>query len=399
MSFVDKNTERDQASVTYGGKKISTYGKLVIMEVIAYYVENVAVANQYESKLKAAVESMYKHQDTDIDGAWDDFLKALEVESANGALMLAYTCYNPDRNDLLYRTIYAYGKIKKLESQTSWFDNFRLNGLANGMNHIVWMDTGADKLYAINVKPAPINMSNTLMNSDRVLKHLVGELRRFIIENNLYQTNAPYKIVKPKANMTMSAQEVCDKCYEHYPFYYGGAHGCDFYELAQLSINLDECNAFLQRYPSAIIGFILNTASYTSKSGGQHWVSFLMKKDNYYYINSTGQTIQESLTTGPDFERRLQGMGYGGQWNDKRLQEDNYSCGMFAFISMYLMLSYNCDLYRTVNSIGVDGTHLVKDFKVNIRSFTKVLASPDSTEKIDVNSGAVTGDETTNDKK
>ena len=388
--------EGNQASITYGGKHINTYGKLIVMEVITYYIENkcgesIDKSTDYYKRLKLAVESIYASPDKkNIDDMWSNFLKNITGESANDALLTAYVVFKPIINassdNLLMRTIYAYGKVKRLESKTSWFDNFRLVGLSNGANHVVWNDYGKSDIYAIGKSPSPIDDTYEVSSYTDAVKFLVGELRRFIIENKLYPTNKTYEFVKPKSSYTMSLKEVCDECYKIYPFYFGGAYGCDFFKYSAMAPTIELIDSFLKRYTSAIIGFIVNTTSYESGESGKHWTCLMFKKNNCYFVNSAGNPIISSLDIGPEFERRLQELGYGNHWNNITLQTDTYSCGMFSFVSMYLMLCYDCNIEQTVNRIGVDGKNLIKNFKdqyghdITINSFTEVLAAPSSTK-------------------
>ena len=377
--FEDDWYAEGQSTLTYG-KKISTYGKFIIMEVMIYYAKNKkAEKADQATKLKAAVDALLSATG-DVDQKWESFMHNLEVHSPEGVMAFAFDTYGKAIDSLLFRTFYTFGKIKPLSSRTEWFDNYRLNGLCNGFNNVLWNDKGRSDCYAVGKTDSngvtsraylPINEMVECANYRRICKHLVGALRKFIIRNNLYQTNDTYTIIEPKKG-DMSYKEICDQCYRTYPFYWAGAHGCDFYlpQFDHIAISLRETREFNDRYPSAIIGWILNTSTYVSHNGA-HWIAVLAKGSTAYVVDSAGKSLT-NMKDGGAFRDELSKCGYTKNYNTETLQSDGYSCGMFAVISCYVMLCNDCDIIATANSISKNGTGLVSG--KTITSFTQVLA-------------------------
>ena len=138
-AFVDDWSGEGQSTLTYG-KKISDYGKFIILEVMIYYAKNKkAEKEDQQQQLKLAVKELLQQQG-DINQKWEQFMKDIDVHSAEGVMSFALDTYGKKLDSLLFRTFFTFGKIKPLKSNTEWFDNFRLNGLCNGINNILWND-------------------------------------------------------------------------------------------------------------------------------------------------------------------------------------------------------------------------------------------------------------------
>lgn len=442
--IVDNYNADDVSSFTYG-KKLKPYGKFMILEVSRYMVNSKAhIFDQpkYET-LKKAICSMPNLSISNIDKEFERVEKELKVHSGEGIMSYLFLIYHPSQssNQLIYQLFLTFGKVRKMESISSWYDNFRLNGLCMGYNLVMWKRNDRKGLYTVERNPMPINddekasedktAQNTLnggsdhLNYGEIKRIFVGPLRSFIIEHGYYQddfmngkikggsltedlyedetlnvvenensntsntvsTNenitdddedvltsfygASYKAKQlNRGGKRMSDKEVCDACYEHYPFSFGGAHGCDIFEGDyNVAPNLEQIQVISKHYPSLIMGWILNTATYAGGSGGQHWVAFAIKNSHVYLICSQGSHFD--VFDDRRILKRLNELGYGKSFNPLSIQSDGFSCGMFSSISLYLCLCFDCDVERIVNSIQKDGKGLVQG--KSITDFTHVL--------------------------
>lgn len=366
--FTDDFNGKGMANIAYG-RIISDYGKFIILECLIYYVQNKSPVDETNfQKFKSVINNLLT-SDLSIENAWNQTLEKLEIETPEGLIALAIDIFKPERNDLLNRLMLTYGKIKGLSRLEEWFNNFKLNGLSNGINMVIWDDKLSDDSYGVGRSPEPINEKIELHNYDRYLEFLVGELRAFIIENNFYQNkDEKYKLIKPKFK-TVSSKEICDKCYNHYCFYYFGSHGANFYEFPILSLNIKELSLFSQRYPSAILGGIINTLKYGT--GGQHWTSLTIKNRKAFLICSAGGSFENFQDNG-ELKNQLMKHGFSLQYNPRRIQTSTHECGMYSFLSNYVMLCTDCDLDKTVQLIGEDSENLVSG--KNIFDFIRKLA-------------------------
>ena len=156
----------------------------------------------------------------------------------------------------------------------------------------------------------------------------------------------------------MTNEEVCDYCYLHYPFFFGGAHGCDVFDISTMSLTIDEITKFLERYPSARVGYILNTATYRS-GRGQHWVALELTKGKAKLVCSQNSNFSV-FDDGGRLKASLSRNMYGMEHNDRSIQRDNYACGTYAFISLMSLLRFG-DIKKAVDSIGVNMESLGKE--------------------------------------
>ena len=156
----------------------------------------------------------------------------------------------------------------------------------------------------------------------------------------------------------MTNEEVCDYCYLHYPFFFGGAHGCDVFDISKMSLTIDEITKFLARYPSARVGYILNTATYRS-GRGQHWVALELTKGKAKLVCSQNSDF-DVFDDGGQLRNSLMKNMYGMEHNDRSIQRDNYACGTYAFISLMSLLRFG-DIKKAVDSIGVNMESLGKE--------------------------------------
>lgn len=341
--------EEAKSTLAYG-KTISEYAKSLILEVV-----------------RASLPQM----EVKPDDTYDSLMNRLGLKSPKELGNYIMNKYGFTR--LTFQLFQTYSKVKPLEDPNDWFDTSRLNGICSSYDMVMWKKYDResyenDKLYVVNVNPKSINESVEL-NWTRVGNLMVNELRKFIIENGIYQSNEKGDY-KPRGRK-MSMKEICDECYLRYPYYFCGAHGCDVFEIPSKSLSIMEITQFLHRYPSAIIGYILNTETYKSRSGGQHWVSLTLSFGRAQLICSFGSSFSCFMDDGALY-RELMKYGYSLRYSMERLQKDHHTCGMFSGLSCYLMLCNNCDLDRSVEMLGVGGSELVKG--KGIQDFVNALA-------------------------
>lgn len=278
-------------------------------------------------------------------------LECPEIDTFESIRELAKWVY--EKNDgftpLLNQLFKTYAHIKPLDSEKDWFDSLRLDSICTPFTMVTWKMYDSDEAYSVQRDPLPINQ-NTVLDFSRARKILVNPLRTFILKGD-------------------DDKDICDKAYLHYPFFWGGCHGCDIFWLKGRCLTLQELYNFSSRYPSAIIGFILNTCTY-AEGGGEHWTAFLIKNKTAYLICSFGSDF--SCFHEKRFYPELMKLGFAIRFNSSRLQTDHYSCGMYSTLMNYLMLSTDCDIAKSVDMLGVGGKSLIEGKDIN--DYVKVLA-------------------------
>lgn len=185
-----------------------------------------------------------------------------------------------------------------------------------------------------------------------------GDIESFVTDSSV----TPFRSdKKDKLSLNLTSEQICDECYKHYPYFFGGAHGCDVFD-TYLTLSIDEITNFFKRYPSAKIGYILNTATYESGKG-EHWVALELSKGKAKLICSQASDFGAFHDNGK-LDRSLQQHMYGQSHNINRFQSDNYSCGIFSALSLYELFMTG-SIEATAKRIGDNGESLKPGKNIN----------------------------------
>ena len=152
--------------------------------------------------------------------------------------------------------------------------------------------------------------------------------------------------------------------------------------MPEMSMSIQDIKRFIDRYPSAVVGYILNTQTYASGQG-EHWVALVFTKGKAKLICSQ----QSDFTAFHDNEklhRTLTRLGFGLEYNSKLIQKDDFNCGLYSALSLFEMLCNDCDIHKTVNAIGVNATNIKPNADIHvIRAYMAgVLNNTDRAELI-----------------
>ena len=416
--ITDTFVNYDTNSMLYG-KQITPYYKNVILEVFKYYNNQKDIYGNTEIK-QQIIKYIHRLFDKKPNISFEELMIAFDAQTVECLIGYFLVAYMTNKLDLILRTMYTFGRVLKLKTKTEWFDNYRLNAYGNVLNMIMWKKFDQKGIFTIDEDPKPINKKVELSFYPKIIKFLVGSLRAFIIINQLYprnekmsgggldasnqnhtmdeselfdlNENAPefikndsllsnYQVEANESFYTsdmterldeevmerlvgannMSDEEICDACYEHYPFYFGGAHGCDVFDMFNMSLSIDELTQFLERYPSAKIGYILNTATYRS-GRGQHWMAFELVHKKARLVCSQKSDFNV-FDDGGVLLNNLKKNGYELEHNDKNIQVDGYACGAYSFVSLMELLRFD-DIKKAVERIGVNMSELGKEWNV-----------------------------------
>lgn len=408
----------------FSDPRVQKYHQWIIFKIIEYYNnKNVEGNNSTKKNIIKCLHHCF--EDGDIN--YDELKRFFHSKSDECILAYMLIAFNNADLDLMLKCTLTFGRILPTETSDEWFDNHRLDGFGNKFNMIEWKDYDFDNVYTVDYTKAPIN-NNVQLDFKRIARYLVGSVRTFIINNGLYpeeynkkkedvpQTKqasisvSRYKdsfdedvsfvlpdtlYVLPDASLLSDAsnegnedkgtnrfeslkggfdqegsndsyREICDKCYERYPFYYGGCHGCDVFR-TELSLTLEELKRFLDRYPSAHIGYILNTMTYAS-GRGEHWIALELTKGKAKIICSQGSDFT-AFHDGGYLVHELDRLGFGREYNMKTIQKDNFNCGLYSVLSLLKLLDCNSNIDKAVNEIGVNAMNLKNGFNIfSIRS-------------------------------
>ena len=262
-----------------------------------------------------------------------------------------------------------------MKEKNQWFDNYRLNAYGNVYNLTMYKryvesipdsaenNESLKHIYDVDIECVDINKNIEIQPAlaTKFKNKLIGSLRTHIIKHGLIPDAKNISSMMSVKDLPVMKQltdlQVCDECYKNYPFYYGGCHGCDCFSLG-LTPSIAELKLFIDRYPSARIGFILNTATYRSGKG-EHWMAMMLMKDRALLMCSQQGTFND-FHDGGELKDALEENGFKLECNDVKIQFDNHSCGMQSVIALMEMLRFG-DIKKASDAIGVNMTNLGKD--------------------------------------
>ena len=325
------------------GKNLLEYDKQIIMQVLNYCNEIIPVENTKKKNISRVLNKLLSEKDI----SFDKMMKKLNCETPE--CLMAYfleTYGGNNQSDLLIRCMNTFGRVLPLQSSNEWFDNYRLNAYGNVLNIIMYSNYDSPEVYTINEIPKQINQ-NVELDFDKIENLLVGSLRKLIITHSIYPNNSNY------SDRKLTSKDVCDECYLHYPMFFGGAHGCDCFDMP-ISLSVHEIKQMLLRYPSARIGYILNTSTYASRRG-QHWVTLEFTNGSVKLICSVGHNF-DIFDDGGKLKRTIISEGFGMQYNFRTIQKDSYNCGLYSVLSLYMLLCYG-DIECAIDHIGINGAN------------------------------------------
>lgn len=333
----------------FRGNELRKWDKIIITEILKYYSSK-SSDNNLDPNTKNTTKFLNKLLLSE-DIGFEDLLKEISCTSTEcliGYALLAYQNYD---NELLIRTINTFGRVSPLDKKTEWYDNFRLNAYGNIYNIIMWEEFDNDDSITIKRKKLPINTEIDI-NFDICKKYLIGVFRSFLITHDLL----PVGIIKDKyKEKNYSDKEICDIAYKYFPFYYLGAHGCNALIEGSWTANIKDISNFLDRYPSAICGGIFNTSAYGSQ--GQHWMTTVFyntekgKKAVLICSQASPWTI---FQVSEQLLKELQSHNFALENNNRTIQKDDNSCGLYSALSLFAMICKNCNLSDAIDMIGIN---------------------------------------------
>jgi hypothetical protein len=341
-------------------KELNEYDKKLIVMIIKDCLnKNIIGESPAATEIINTLLNLFKSEEN---ADYDDVYKTLKAENNDALLaylMLAFKNFDCNITLLLY---YVYGKISPMNTKKEWLDNFRIKALMHIISLSKFKKDDSQYTYSIAAeKCLPINRSISL-DFSRIIRFVIGDLKKFIIVHQIYPFYSIDKKENSKNNISLTDEEICDRCYEYFPFFSGDCHGCDAFYI-NFTLTISEIDLFLQRYPSAVLGYILNTATYASGKG-EHWLAVIFTKHQATMLCSQGSDFSVFKDNGrlrADIERHKFGMSY----SSRVIQHDSYNCGLYSVLSLIMYLN-NYDIGKSIEGaikaaidlIGADGEQL-----------------------------------------
>lgn len=336
------------------------------------------------SALLSILKSLYDHGIQTL----QDLRRVLKVSTDEAAFSILLKAFYADGGfNLIVRAGYTYMRILPMHGATEWLDNYRLTSLLDVLNIVMYAPYDHDEVFTIAQSPPPINQDAKLSDPIRVVVHMVGALRAFMMVNRLLdirddnlaeQTYASITDVSMNDVVAMFEQHshsselndkalrLCDACAMVFPIYSGGAHGCDIFDLRNRSLSIPEIKMFCARYPNRQVSYIPNTQTYASRHG-EHWVALVFRctTEGVYQVRlicSQGSDFS-CFKDGGKIVQAISGMD--AQYNRKVIQHDGCNCGLFSTLAVLALAAYDNDIDRAIAFIGDRANNIVNGKDIN----------------------------------
>ena len=346
-----------------GDNKLTDADKRVIGAVAIDYLsipvhqENRRYGRALYNAMKGIVATLPNQKDfVAVYNALKSGLKCKTNEKLLCYMMLAFKEPN---DDLPIKLMHVYGRVQRLKNKNDWLNNFTINAYLDVLSLTAYHEFDNEALWTIRREnAAPINESVEL-NWDRVRKLLVGSLRDFMITHDVVPgLNNVNSLIGKAAGAKLSSKDVCDICNKIFACNVIGSHGCDcFFVMSDRCITIPEIYQVMKRYPSSTTFGVMNTQTYASRAGGEHWV----------YLGFNGGKANLICSEGSDFgcfkdngKLKNEILKYFGTAHSMRkIQHDTFNCSFYSVLAAYCMLIHDNDIVKAVDNIADNATGLV----------------------------------------
>lgn len=348
--------------------------KRIIGGVIRYYlVENTSAKNenkQYGDDIRRIMKDAINKTRDDVE-LFEVLKKELKCKTNEKLLVYILLGCKPYKDDLTIKLTHVFGRIQRLKHINDWLNNFTINAYLDVLTLTAYKEFDSPDLWTVQRNNAePIN-EDVELDWSKFRKYHVGSLRDFMITHNLVPHCDVNQILKKlgrnSTNTNMTDKDVCDVCYMIFACSTIGAHGCDCFFIDGMTLTIHEIYDALRRYPSLCIFGVMNTQTYKSRGGGEHWVYLGFYKGQANLICSEASDFN-GFHDGGELKHEIEKY-FGMNHSMRKVQHDTFNCAFYSVLSAYCMLVTDNDIVKSVNMIGDNATSLVEGKSIkDIRS-------------------------------
>lgn len=301
--------------------------------------------NSYLLQLSTIVYSEYDESTN------DEFIKSIEFKPKSGNLTGGTTKHKPNLSVNVNQLIHSMLVKHKTKTMLGGLNSTDIN-----QTHKTKSNEPNQSSIVKSNSQTKVKHNTKLSNPKELLYHLGNEYRTFIefgLTKNEYQTLDDTKIT-----------EMLDKLVDKYPYFTGLTHGCDVFtsNYRDKSVSINDIKEFCSRYPTSIVGYILNTETYAS-GRGQHWVSLIFKNQSCYLICSQGSEF--SCFKEPTLAKEIKS-NFATDYNTKTIQFDSSSCGLYSVLVNLVSIllcggTRDFDIRAIIDKIGLNAKNINLD--------------------------------------
>ena len=328
-------------------------------------INNLLTNNNFIKHAAATISHKKRMNKNDIRNLYVKFFNELknEFNCKTNEKLIAYILLGckPPGDDLTIRMTHVYGRVQPLKNRNDWLNNFTINAYLDVLTLIMFREFDNDDNWSIyDRNTATLPNENISLDWKLCKKQIVGSLREFMIRNNLIPGVSVNKILERLGRNTtienMSDKDVCDVSQMVFVCNSIGAHGCDCFFLG-MTPTIHEIHEFTKRYPSSTVFGVMNTQTYASKSGGEHWVylgfhdgkgDLICSEGSDFTVFKDGGALHEEITR-----------YFGTDYSMRKIQHDTFNCAFYSVLAAYSMLLHQNIITSAVDHIGDDATKIL----------------------------------------
>ena len=334
--------------------------KRVIGGVVLYYLNgNTSPENiSHGPTIKKYIRECLNNKSMDEKDVYETLFREFECTMPEKLLAYLLIGLKPHGDDLLIKLTHVYGRVPRLDRQNDWLNNYSINAYLEVLTLTAYKKYDNADLWTVNrQEAAPINKSVNV-NFKLLREKMVGRLRDFMITYNYVPGVDVYSLFNKHSPNDFTDEDVCDISQQIFignTFY---CHGCDCFYIG-MSLSIDDIVSALERYPSTVFFGVLNTQTYESKSGGEHWVYLGLHQKKADLICSQGSDFNVFHDKGKLYSD-LESRGFGFNYNMRTIQHDNNNCSFYSVLSAWAMMINDNDIVKSVDYISDDATAIVQ---------------------------------------
>lgn len=368
----DSVFDTDEVRLLFRGDNVlHNSDKKIIGAVVRYYLDG--PDNNENKKYGTAIRNKMKKvvgNETDGIKIYETLMKEFNCKTNEKLLAYILLGCKPYKDDLTIKMTHVFGRVQRLKHPNDWLNNFTINAYIDVLTLTVFHEFDSADMWSVSQEKAKRPNESITLDWAKCKKHLVGSFREFLIRENLIPNCDTYKVLEElrgKKITSMTDKDIVDVSQMVFACNSVGSHGCDCFFIVGMTVSIPEIYRFLKRYPSSTIFGVINTQTYRSGNGGEHWVYLGFHNGKANLICSEGSDFS-GFHDGGCLRRTIEKY-FGTDYSMRKIQHDGFNCSFYSVLSAYAMLTNDNNIKAAVDSIGDNATEIVEGKSIkDIRS-------------------------------
>ena len=386
VNIDDSPFDNDEVRLLFRGNNVlHEWDKNIIGQVVRYYLDKPPnnENKKYGDDIRKKMEEIIGDEKDGVK-IYETIKKEFNCKTNEKLIAYVMLGFIPYKDDLTVRLAHIFARLQRLKHRNDWLDNFTINAYIDVLSLSVYHKFDNPDLWSISKESAILPNKEIELDWTKCRKHLVGSFRDFLITKNLIPNCNVYDILsdirgeKIDESSTLSDKDVVDISQMIFPYSYIGSHGCDCFFIVGMTLSINDIYKILKRYPSTTIAGIINTQTYRSGNGGEHWVYLGFSNGKANLICSEGSDFTVFRDGGCLHKTILK--YFAVDYSMHKVQHDGFNCAFYSVLAAYAMMTYENDIKVAVKHIG-DNAKNLKEGKSITDIRNRLINSEDNLQK------------------